>query len=323
MHKHILAIALGAGMTVASGAALAADVTLKLGHPGNEDHSWHKASLKFAELVAAKTKGAVEVKVFPNEQLGKELDVINAVQLGSVDMTITGESLQNWAPMAALLGVPYMLRDSAHMKAVVDGPIGADIVKEIEKKVQLKPIAWFERGPRDLTSKRPIKTPADLNGLVMRVPNVPLFLNVWSALGAKPTPMAFSEVFTGLQQGVIEAQENPLSLIKSASFFEVQKYVNLTEHVRSWIYLVIGSKKFAKLDAATQQAVLAAAKEAQIYEHELFVKDEAKLVDDLKAKGMEFVKVDRQKFADGARKAVTESLKPELKPVYEQILSIK
>jgi tripartite ATP-independent transporter DctP family solute receptor len=209
------------------------------------------------------------------------------------------------------------------MKAVADGPIGEDIVKEIETRVQLKPIAWFERGPRNLTSKRPIKTPGDLNGLVMRVPNVPLFLNVWSALGAKPTPMAFSEVFTGLQQGVVEAQENPLALIKSASFFEVQKYVNRTEHVRSWIYLVIGSKKFAKLEPAHQQAVLDAAKEAQAYEHELFLKDEAQLVDDLKAKGMEFVDVDRQKFADAARKAVEESLKPELKPVYEQVLAIK
>lgn len=319
MTQRIIALVIGTVLT-ASG-ALAADVTLKLGHPANEEHSWHKASQKFAELVADKTQGAVEIKVFPNEQLGKELDVINAIQLGSVDMTITGETLQNWAPKAALLAVPYMLRDSAHLKAVADGPIGQEITQEIEAKAQVKPIAWFERGPRNLTSNRPIKTPAELNGLVLRVPNVPLFLNVWKALGAKPTPMAFSEVFTGLQQHVVEAQENPLALIKSASLFEVQDYVNLTEHVRSWIYLVIGTRKFDKLKPEYQQAILDAAKEAQTYEHELFRQDEQQLIEDLKAKGMEFVEVDQQAFAEGARQAVEESLKPELKPLYEQALA--
>jgi tripartite ATP-independent transporter DctP family solute receptor len=323
MMKKTLALALGAALTLAvSAPAFAAEITLKLGHLANEQHSWHKASVKFAELVAAKTKGAVEVKVFPNEQLGKEMDTINAIQLGSVDLTITGESLQNWAPKAALLAVPYMLRDEKHMTAVVNGPIGADIAKEIEAKTQLKPIAWFERGPRELTSNRPIKSPAELNGLVMRVPNVPLFLNVWKALGAKPTPMAFSEVFTGLQQGVIQAQENPLSLIMSASFYEVQKYVNMTNHVRSWIYLVIGSKKFSKMKPEYQKAILESAKEAQAFERDLFLKDEQALVGQLKAKGMQFVDVDQKAFADGARKAVEESLKPELLPTYKQILAM-
>ncbi|HXH01839.1 MAG TPA: TRAP transporter substrate-binding protein [Candidatus Competibacteraceae bacterium] len=324
MFKKALAFTAGLVLCTSAGfPALAAEVTLKLGHAGNEQHSWHKAALRFGELVAAKTNGAVEVKVFPSEQLGKELDVINAIQLGSVDLTVTGESLQNWAPKAALLAVPYMIRDERHLTAVVNGPIGQEIAKEVEDKTQLKAIAWFARGPRNLTANRPIKSPAELNGLVMRVPNVPLFLNVWKALGAKPTPMAFSEVFTALQQGVVEAQENPLSLIKSASFFEVQKYVNQTEHVRSWIYLVMGVKKFNKLKPEYQQAILDAAKEAQAYEHELFLKDEQQLIDDLKAKGMQFVEVDQQAFAEGARKAVEESLKPELKPLYQQILAIQ
>jgi tripartite ATP-independent transporter DctP family solute receptor len=323
MFRKIPALTLSLACALASAAsAQAAEITLKLGHVANEQNSWHKASLKFAELVAARTKGAVEIKVFPNEQLGKELDVINAIQLGSVDFTITGESLQNWAPKAALLAVPYMLRDEKHLAAVVNGPIGAEIAKEIEAKTQLRPIAWFERGPRELTSNRPIKSPAELNGLVMRVPNVPLFLNVWKSLGAKPTPMAFSEVFTGLQQGVIQAQENPLALIKSASFFEVQKFVNKTDHVRSWIYLVAGSRKFDKLKPEYQKAILDAAKEAQAYEHELFLKDEQELVGQLQAKGMQFVDVDRKAFAESARKAVEESLKPELLPTYKQIVGM-
>jgi TRAP-type C4-dicarboxylate transport system substrate-binding protein len=134
--------------------------------------------------------------------------------------------------------------------------------------------------------------------------------------------MAFSEVFTGLQQGVIQAQENPLSLIQSASFYEVQKYVNKTDHVRSWIYLVIGSKKFDKMKPEYQKAILDSAKEAQAYEHQLFLKDEQDLVGQLKAKGMQFVDVDQKAFATGARKAVEESLKPELLETYKKILAM-
>ncbi|EKM4465622.1 TRAP transporter substrate-binding protein, partial [Escherichia coli] len=167
--------------------ALAADVTLKLGHPVNEEHSWHKASLKFAELVKQKTNNAVEVKIYPNESLGKEMDIINAIQLGSVDMTITGESLQNWAPSAALLAVPYMITSSEQMAKIVNGEVGAQISKDIEERVKLKTIAWFERGPRNLTSNRPITNPEELKGLTLRLPNVPMFINVWKDLGAQPT----------------------------------------------------------------------------------------------------------------------------------------
>lgn len=214
-------------------------------------------------MVKQKTNNAVEVKIYPNESLGKEMDIINAIQLGSVDMTITGESLQNWAPSAALLAVPYMITSSEQMAKIVDGEVGAQISKDIEERVKLKTIAWFERGPRNLTSNRPITNPEELKGLTLRLPNVPMFINVWKDLGAQPTPMAFSEVFTGLQQGVIEGQENPLSMIMSGSFFEVQKYLNRTEHVRSWIYLVMGSKKFNKLKPEFQQAILDAGKEAR------------------------------------------------------------
>ena len=228
---------LAAGLVATS--ALAADMTLKLGHLANEQNPWHLASVKFGEELKRLTDGRIEVEVYPNESLGKEIDLINGMQLGTVDMTITGESLQNWAPMAALLAVPYAYKSIEHMDEVAAGEIGDKIKQQIIEKVQIRPIAYFARGPRDLTSNRPIKTPDDLNGLKMRVPNVPLFVDVWKALGANPGPMAFSEVFTSLQNGTIEAQENPLALIRSANFNEVQKYVNMTDHVRSWIYLTI------------------------------------------------------------------------------------
>jgi tripartite ATP-independent transporter DctP family solute receptor len=299
----------------------AAEITLKLGHLANEDNIWHKASLKFGEELSALTNGRIAVEVYPNESLGKEMDLINGMQLGTADMTITGESLQNWAPMAALLAVPYAYKSIEHMDSVAGGEIGEQIKAQIIKNAQVRPIAYFARGPRDLTSNRPIKSPDDLNGLKMRVPNVPLFVDVWKALGAKPTPMAFSEVFTSLQNGTIDAQENPLALIKSASFFEVQKFVNKTEHVRSWIYLVISELTWKKLSADDQKAVMEAAKRAQAYERELFNTDEKKLVSELEEKGMTFVDVDTKAFASKAKDAVLANVKPDIRPIVEKLFN--
>lgn len=313
-----------AGLTLGTPfiARAAAKTTLKLGHLANEQDPWHKACVKFSEEVARLTNGEVDIKVFPNEQLGKETDLIKGIQLGTVDFTITGESLQNWAPSAALLAVPYAIRDLGHMSKVVNGPVGAKIAENIEAKTQLRPLTYFPRGPRNLTSNRPIVTPDELNGLKIRVPNVPLFVSFWQALGAKPTPMAFSEVFTSLQNGTIEAQENPLALIKSASFYEVQKNVNLTEHVVSWIYLAGSAKKLDKMPKAHRDAIMAAARTAGEYEQKLFTEDEKNLAAELKAKGMTFVKSDKAAFAKKGHDAVVAALNPEVKPLFEQMLAI-
>jgi TRAP-type transport system periplasmic protein len=304
-----------------SGTAFSADMTLKLGHLANEQDPWNKAALKFAEEVKTLSNGKIEVQVYPNESLGKEMDLINGMQLGTVDMTITGESLQNWAPMAALLAVPYAYKSLDHMDQVASGEIGKKIEAQIIEKAQIRPIAYFARGPRDLTSNRPIKTPDDLNGLKLRVPNVPLFVDVWKTLGAQPTPMAFSEVFTSLQNGTIDGQENPLALIKSANFNEVQKFVNKTEHVRSWIYLTISEITWNKLSDDEKKAVTDAAKIAQDYERKLFLTNEKELVGELESKGMTFVDVDNAAFAAKAKDAVLANVKPEIKPYVEQLFA--
>jgi tripartite ATP-independent transporter DctP family solute receptor len=299
-----------------------ARVTLKLGHLANEQNVWHKASLRFAEEVRTLSAGRVEVQIFPNDALGREMDLINGMQLGTADMTITGESLQNWAPLAALLAVPYGMTSLAQMDRVAGGSIGQQIAQEIVQRARVRPLAYFARGPRNLTSNRPIRTPDDLNGLRLRVPNVPLFVAVWSALGARPTPMAFGEVFTSLQNGTIDAQENPLSLIRSANFNEVQRYVNRTEHVRSWIYLAISERRFQSLPAADKDAVTEAARRTQAYERELFLADERSLEDDLKARGMSFVDSNQGAFAAKARPAVLAGIRPETRGLLEQILAL-
>jgi tripartite ATP-independent transporter DctP family solute receptor len=316
-----LALAAGLAGALLASTALAADVTLKLGHLANEENTWHKAAVKFGEELSALTEGRIEVQVFPNESLGKEIDLINGMQLGTADMTITGESLQNWAPLAALLAVPYAYESIEEMDTVASGEIGDRIEQQIIEKAQIRPIAYFARGPRQLTSNRPIKTPEDLNGLRMRVPNVPLFVSVWSALGAQPAPMAFSEVFTSLQNGTIEAQENPLALIQAASFHEVQDYVNLTEHVHSWIYLTISELTWSNLSPEDQEAVLEAARRAQEYERGLFVEEEEKLAEELKAEGMEFVEVDKEAFAAKAKDAVLGNVNEEIRPTVEELFA--
>ncbi|MFM9271999.1 TRAP transporter substrate-binding protein [Halomonas elongata] len=319
MIKRLLTSAVLGAAILGSQASLAADYTLKFGHLANEEHIWHQAAVKFKEEVEANSDGQIEVQLFPNEQLGAEMDVINSIQLGTADMTITGESLQNWAPKAAMMAVPYAFRDSAHLKKAVEGEIGDQIEAQITERANLVPLAWFERGPRQLTSNRPITSPDELDGLRLRVPNVPLFVDTWEALGARPTPMAFSEVFTSLQQNTIEGQENPLSLIESASFDEVQDYVNLTGHVRSWIYVVIGKNKLESLPEDLQQVVHDAAQEMQSYEAGLFETDQKRLRESLEERGMEFVEVDTEAFAEKARPAVLESLSDEQRELYEAI----
>lgn len=300
-----------------AGAAVAQEMTLKLGHLANEQNAWHLASVKFGEELSALTDGRIAVEIFPNESLGKEIDLINGMQLGTVDMTITGESLQNWAPMAALLAVPYAYASTEHMDEVASGEIGDQIKAQIVEKAQIRPIAYFARGPRNLTSNRAIGSPDQLDGLKMRVPNVPLFVDVWKALGASPTPMAFSEVFTSLQNGTIGAQENPLALIRSANFNEVQSHVNLTQHVRSWIYLTIAESTWQKLSEEDQGHVMEAAARAQAFERGLLEKS---LADDrayLEEKGMTFAEVDGAAYAAKAKDAVLANVNDEIKSIVE------
>jgi len=158
-----------------------------------------------------------------------------------------------------------------------------------------------------------------LNELIIRVPNAPSYVVAWKALGAKPTPMAFSEVFSSLQQGTIEAQENPFAMIKNAGFSEVQKYLNLTGHLITWGYPIIGEKQFQRLPEDLKTIFLVAAEEMQAYEHRLFLENETKVQHELKNAGMTFVEVDKTAFMKNGEKAVYESLSSEMQEVYQSI----
>lgn len=295
----------------------------RFGHLADENHIWHKTAMKFEELVEENSDGQMEITIYPNNSLGGETDTINSIQAGTADMVISGETLQNWAPNAALMAVPYAFRDLDHVKSVVEGDIGEQIKQEISEEAGLKALYYHTRAPRNLTSNKAITSPEDLSGFSMRVPNVPLFLDVWQAAGASPQVMDFNEVFTGLQQGVIDGQENPVDLIKSGGLAEVQDFVNRTEHVYSWIYILVGNDQYDALSDDLKQVVQDAAEEAQAFGDGLYEEEIATVEQDLMDSGMEFVDVDQDAFREVMTPAVESSLSTEQLELYKQILAVE
>jgi TRAP-type transport system periplasmic protein len=200
-------------------------------------------------------------------------------------------------PAARILDIPFLFRDKAHARAVLDGPIGQEMLKEFEPK-GFKALAWGENGVRHMTnSKRAVNGPDDLKGLKMRTMENPVHVAAYKGFGIITTPMAFAEVFTALQQGTVDGQENPLSVIMAAKFDQVQKHLTLTGHVYSPCVMLMNKSAFDKLSAADQQAFLEAAKEAVKANRARVDEDDAKGVAELRGKGMQVVESpDKAKF---------------------------
>lgn len=295
---------------------------LVFAHIADENNSWHKAALKFKEEVEANSNGQIEVKIYPNNSLGSESEVLEMIQTGTCDITITADSLSTWAPDIGFMGTPYMVSDYDHLEKVANGEVGAAVEQQILEKAGMRCMTWFARGPRYLTSTKKVESPADLSDVIIRVPDVPMYVKTWEGFGAKPVPMALSEVFTSVQQGTINAQENPLALIKSNGFAEVFPYCMETEHVRGWIYAVIGEAKYQSLPDDLKKVVDDAAAVMQTYERELFYEDEDKLRADLEAAGMEFVPVDTAAF-EGLTEEVVALLTESQKALYDQAIALK
>ena len=294
--------------------------TLQLGHLANEDNSWHKASVKFAEEVERLTDGRIAVEVFPNESLGKEIDLINGMQLGTVDMTITGESLQNWAPMAALLAVPYAYGSLEQMDEVASGEIGEEIEQQIVERAQIRPIAYFARGPRELTSNRPIETPrrpqrsqdarseraalrrclvrarraADADGLLRGLHLAPERHDRRAGEPARPDSL-----------GQLRRGAEPREPHRSRAV------VDLPHDLRADLV--------ASFPKRIRQAVEEAAQIAQDYERELFLESLDADRAYLEEQGMTFVEVDNAAFAEKARDAVLSNVTDEIRPTVEQL----
>lgn len=313
----------GGGSSGGSSSGGSAEFTISIGHINAESDSWHQASLDFKEQVETNSDGRIKVEVYPNSQLGSEVDMIQSIlQQGGCDITYTGESMQTYQPDLGMIGMPYLIQSDEQMEAVLNGEPGAKF-EELMEACGMKVLGYFTRGPRYITSNREIHSIADCNNLLIRTPQSAMTVAAFEAIGAKPTPMALNEVFTSLNQGTIEAQENPYAMIATQSFYEVQKYLINTAHLRAWVYIAMGMEQFNALPADLQQVVLDAGKHAQDYEHKLFLENEAAYEKQLKDAGMTFIDVDQQEFADAMIAGVLPILTDSQRAIYDSIEALK
>ena len=262
--------------------ASAQTIELKLGHVGQPGSLIGAAADEFAKNANAKLAGKVKIVVYGSSQLGGDKEMLQKLKLGTVDMVEPSTVMGSVADIYGVFEMPYLVKDRNHMKRIEKELYWSKIEPRLEKK-GYKTLAIWENGYRHITNnKHPINTPADLKGIKLRVPNSKWRVNMFKAYGANPSPMKFSEVFTALQTGVMDGQENPFAQIVSGKFYEVQKYLSITGHVYSPAYLIVSTKNFAKLPADVQKVLSDTAKETQAFVYKKAVEDEKRLLAQMK-----------------------------------------
>ena len=275
--------------------------TFKLGNATQPDHAYNVGARKYAELVAQRTTHKVKIDVYPSTQLGSERDLVEGLQLGTVDLVVTSTGpLGGFVPKMFVVDLPFLFRDKQHAYKVLDGPIGKGLFDAFSGK-GIKGLAFWENGFRHITNNvRPIEKPADLKGIKIRTMENKIHLATFRAFGASPTPMAWGEVYTALQQKTIDAQENPIAIIYTAKIYEVQKYLSLTGHFYSPSPILMSEKSYNSLPTDIQKIMLDTALECATFERNLLRDDEAKQLAELKAKGMQVTTPDKKPFQEAA-----------------------
>ena len=298
-------------------------ITLRIGHSTNEESDWHKGLEVFKSDLEERTNGQIIVEIYPNETLGSELDVVTQVQQGTAEGIISGESLDGWVPEAAAIALPYAVTSFEGLIAMAESPeIGGVIEQEIIDKVKIRPIGYFIRSARNLTADRRIESIEDLNGFKVRVPNNELSLRLWNGFGATATPLAAGEIFSGLQTGLINGQENPHANNIARSLWEVQDYLILTEHVFGWIYVNVGEDFFQSLTPELQNAVLESGRVMSEFQHQ-YIYDEVDAQEAMLRERMEFVEIDKGPFIEIAQEVLRDVLEPQVYELYEKALALE
>jgi tripartite ATP-independent transporter DctP family solute receptor len=258
------------------------------------------AAEKFSDLVFKKSNGRIRVKLYPNGILGNDRILVEGLSLRSIDMIISGPSIIGWnAPEYGVIEAPFVFRDYEHMEKVMYGKIGKEIETAIYKKRKIHFLAFLHRGQRYLTTtNKIIKTPRDLSGLKLRVPELPIYIKSWKIFGANPTPLAYSDMFMALKQGVVDGQENPLEVIYTSHLYETQKYIMKTDHLISFYIACIGDYFFEKFNKQEQTIITESINEAAKFQNDLVKKYEENFTKELKASGVEFIEVDKNAFEE-------------------------
>lgn len=244
----------------------ATKLTISMDLPPTND--WVMSFRKFAEDVKAKTNGAVDVQVFDSAALGTQREALEGMLVGTMNGTVALEPLTYWIADIDIFSIPYLFEDQEHLQKFLDGPYG----KELEDKIiatGFRPITYFMRPPRQITSKRAINSVDDIAGLKIRVPETKAGPAAFEAMGAKPVTMPYSEVYSALEQGVIEAQENPLNQIISSRFYEVQPFLALTNHQFQIAYMLLDERTFSSFDEETKKIIYECAADAKKFDDDL------------------------------------------------------
>lgn len=288
----ILAATTALGMATG---AYAADMTLKFGHVGNPGSLFEATVENFAACVNGSMGGAVEVQTFGSSQLGKDKELLQKLKLGQVDFSLPSSVMSSVDDAFGIFEMPYIIADRDHMRRVQGEMM--DVFQSAANAKGYHIVGLAENGFRNITNNtRPINVPSDLEGIKLRTPNGVWRLKMFQEYGANPTPMAFSDVFTALQTGVIDGQENPYAQIASAKFQEVQKYLSVTGHVYTPAYILMSKKKYDKLNAATQAGLADCATKTQDFTYEKAAELEASLLKVIEDAGVAVNTADKAAF---------------------------
>ena len=295
--------ALAVSLAFSASLAFAAPVTLKLGHIAEPENPYGQGADHFAKLVKERSNGEIIIQVYPSSQLGNQRDLVEGLTFGTVDMTLTGTAvLGNFVPEVSIFDLPFLFRDVQHAYKALD-TVGMELCKKGEARGMITLAIW-ENGIRHMTNNaRPIVKPEDMKGLKFRVMEQPVYIELMKALGASPTPMAMSELYTALQKGVIDGQENPLAHIATKRFYEVQKYISLTGHTYAPELVMISAIAWKKLTPEQQALLRKAAEDTRDWQRQLCRDKEGDFLKIIKESGKAQVNdnVDKAAFAKATR----------------------
>jgi len=312
--RHVLAAALAAAIA----APAVAQTEIKFGHVGEPGSLFAASADEFAKRANAKLGAKAKVVVFGSSQLGGDKELLQKLKLGTVDIALPSTVMSSEADLFGVFEMPYLVKDREHMKRIEKDVFWKTLAPAAEAK-GLKVIAVWENGYRHITnSKRAINTPADLQGIKLRVPEGKWRVKMFQTYGANPSPMKFSEVFTALQTGVMDGQENPFTQIYSAKFHEVQKHLSLTGHVYTPAYATVGVRKWSSLPADVRSTLEAVAKETQSFVYQKAAKDDEDLLAKIKAANVQVNTPNKDAFI-AASKPVYEEFAKEVKGAKEVI----
>jgi tripartite ATP-independent transporter DctP family solute receptor len=324
MSKRTLLKTLLAAAAVAIAGPAVAQTKLKWAHVYETSEPYHTESVWAAEEIKKRTNGKFEIQVFPASSLGKETDINQGMQLGTVDMIISGPSFAARSyPRLGIAYYPFIFRDGEHLLAYSKSAVFKEMVDGYRAKTGIQILAYTYYGARHTTSQKPFTDCAGMKGLKIRVPDVPSYRATPESCGANPTPIAFAEVYLALQNGTVEAQENPLTTIEAKKFYEVQKAIMLTGHIVDGLTTQVAPHVWTKLTDAEKKIFGDVAQEAAARASAQIKKREAELVDEFKKKGLQVVTVNRQSFVDAVLKAKSVESMGFDKKDYDRIVAIK